>query len=91
MKCERCFHLQYKHKISLPSFPFTLNLAVDHLCKNEFDSYRAKGEPHPIFIEHGIDANRIKIVGRGDQSLIAKIEDKDQAELNRRVDFTIIK
>ncbi|MDC1484114.1 PD-(D/E)XK nuclease family protein [Gammaproteobacteria bacterium] len=56
MKCERCFHLQYKHKISLPSFPFTLNLAVDNLCKNEFDSYRAKGEPHPIFIEHGIDA-----------------------------------
>ena len=56
MKCERCFVLQYKHKISLPSLPFTLNSAVDNLCKNEFDSYREKGQPHPIFIEHGIDA-----------------------------------
>jgi hypothetical protein len=56
MKCGRCFVLQYKHKISLPSLPFTLNSAVDNLCKNEFDSYREKGEPHPIFIEHGIDA-----------------------------------
>ena len=36
--------------------PFTLNSAVDNLCKNEFDHYRAKAEPHPLFIEHGIDA-----------------------------------
>ena len=36
--------------------PFTLNSAVDNLCKNEFDHYRAKSEPHPLFLEHGIDA-----------------------------------
>jgi len=29
---------------------------VDNLCKNEFDHYRAKQEPHPLFVEHDIDA-----------------------------------
>ena len=42
LNCPRCFVLQYKHKISLPGLPFTLNSAVDNLCKNEFDVYRAK-------------------------------------------------
>ena len=56
IQCPRCFVLQYKHKISLRGLPFTLNSAVDNLCKNEFDHYRAKGEPHPLFIEHDIDA-----------------------------------
>ena len=55
-QCERCFVLQYKHKVSSPSFPFTLNMAVDNLCKNEFDHYRKLGEPHPIFLENKIDA-----------------------------------
>ena len=54
--CQRCFYLSYNHKIRPPSLPFTLNSAVDNLCKNEFDHYRAKAEPHPMFIEHGIDA-----------------------------------
>lgn len=36
--------------------PFTLNIAVDNLCKNEFDHYRKEKKPHPLFIEHGIDA-----------------------------------
>ena len=36
--------------------PFTLNIAVDNLCKNEFDFYRRIQEPHPLFIEYGIDA-----------------------------------
>ena len=31
-------------------------MAVDNLCKNEFDHYRRKREPHPLFLEHGIDA-----------------------------------
>ncbi len=56
LNCPRCFVLQYKHKISLPGLPFTLNSAVDNLCKNEFDVYRAKQEPLPIFLEHGIEA-----------------------------------
>ena len=56
LNCKRCFVLQYKYRVSLRSLPFTLNSAVDNLCKNEFDHYRAKAEPHPLFIEHGIDA-----------------------------------
>ena len=54
--CKRCFVLQYKYKVSPSQIPFTLNSAVDELCKNEFDYYRNKGEPHPLFIEHNIDA-----------------------------------
>tara|TARA_B100000989_G_scaffold261653_1_gene212807 strand:+ start:3093 stop:3854 length:762 start_codon:yes stop_codon:yes gene_type:complete len=56
IKCPRCFVLDKKHRIKPFSLPFTLNIAVDELCKNEFDYYRAKAEPHPLFIEHGIDA-----------------------------------
>ena len=33
--CPRCFVLQYKYKVSLSQIPFTLNSAVDELCKNE--------------------------------------------------------
>ena len=55
LSCKRCFVLKYKHKISPPSLPFTLNNAVDNLCKNEFDYYRKRKKPHPMFIEHGID------------------------------------
>ena len=54
--CKRCFVLQYKHKVSLRMLPFTLNNAVDNLCKNEFDHYRSKKKPHPLFVEHNIDA-----------------------------------
>ena len=54
LSCKRCFVLYYKHKIYPPSLPFTLNSAVDNLCKNEFDYYRQREEPHPLFLEHGI-------------------------------------
>ena len=40
LNCKRCFILQYKHRVSLRNLPFTLNSAVDNLCKNEFDFYR---------------------------------------------------
>ena len=46
----------YKYKVRLNTLPFTLNSAVDNLCKNEFDYYREKQEPHPIFLENNIDA-----------------------------------
>ena len=49
LNCERCYVLQYKHRISLPGLPFTLNSAVDNLCKNEFDKYRKEKKPHPFF------------------------------------------
>ena len=46
----------YKYKVRLNTLPFTLNSAVDNLCKNEFDYYREKQEPHPLFLENNIDA-----------------------------------
>ena len=55
LKCMRCFVLQYKHKLKPFSLPFTLNIAVDNLAKNEFDYYRDKEEPHPLFVENGLD------------------------------------
>ena len=56
LNCKRCFFLEQKHKVRLQSLPFTLNNAVDNLCKNEFDFYRKKQQPHPIFIDNNIDA-----------------------------------
>ncbi len=56
LTCKRCCVLEKKYEIKPPSLPFTLNIAVDNLCKNEFDFYRQRQEPHPLFIEHNIDA-----------------------------------
>ncbi len=57
LDCPRCFYLDRRCGTGQPgSLPFTLNTAVDALLKKEFDTYRAKGEPHPIMIEHGINA-----------------------------------
>jgi len=54
--CPRCCVLEKIYDIRPPSFPFTLNLAIDNLCKNEFDYYRERKEPHPLFIKNNIDA-----------------------------------
>ena len=56
LTCPRCCVLDKKYQIRPPSLPFTLNIAVDNLCKNEFDYYRRIQEPHPLFISKGIDA-----------------------------------
>ena len=56
IQCQRCCYLEKNHNIRPPSLPFTLNIAVDNLCKNEFDFYREKQEPHPLFKKHQIDA-----------------------------------
>ena len=56
INCKRCFVLYHTHKISPKMIPFTLNIALDNLCKNEFDYYRERQEPHPLFKEHDIDA-----------------------------------
>jgi len=56
LSCPRCCVLDKKYQIKPPSLPFTLNIAVDNLCKNEFDYYRKIQGPHPLFIENGIDA-----------------------------------
>lgn len=56
-ECPRCFYLDRRFGVGRPSMPgFTLNVAVDHLLKKEFDIHRAKGEPHPLMKKHGLDA-----------------------------------
>ena len=54
--CPRCCFLEKIYDIRPPSLPFTLNMAVDKLCKNEFDYYREREEPHPLFNKNNIDA-----------------------------------
>ena len=56
-QCPRCFWLDVRLKIKRPDGPpFNINKAIDELFKKEFDVYRAKGEPHPIMLEHNLDA-----------------------------------
>ncbi|MEK9180290.1 MAG: PD-(D/E)XK nuclease family protein [Patescibacteria group bacterium] len=57
LECPRCFWLEKKHGVKRPSGPpFTLNLAVDYLLKQEFDIHREKGTPHPVMKKHKIQA-----------------------------------
>lgn len=43
--------------VSRPNMPgFSLNSAVDHLLKKEFDVLRATGKPHEIMKRYGVDA-----------------------------------
>lgn len=57
LECPRCFYLDRLWGINRPpSFPFNLNLAVDHLLKKEFDYYRKRQEPHPMMEEYRIQA-----------------------------------
>lgn len=57
LNCPRCFYLDRKCGTGQPgSLPFTLNMAVDGLLKKEFDRYRIEGKPHPLMVEHSIDA-----------------------------------
>ena len=56
-QCPRCFWLDVRHKITRPSSPpFQINKAIDELFKKEFDSFRAKKQPHPLMTEYKIDA-----------------------------------
>jgi RecB family exonuclease len=57
LECPHCFWLDKRKGIKRPQpFPYALNAAVDQLLKQEFDSYRAKGEPHPLLVQHNIEA-----------------------------------
>ncbi len=57
LKCPRCFYLDRRLGINQPgSIPFTLNLAVDHLLKEEFDLYRKEKKPHPLMLQAGLKA-----------------------------------
>lgn len=56
LNCSRCFYLDRKLGIGQPpSFPFTLNSAVDKLLKKEFDIHRANKSQHPLMEHYGID------------------------------------
>jgi len=57
LECPHCFWLDKKAGIRRPPpYPYALNAAVDVLLKQEFDSYRAKNELHPLLVEHNIQA-----------------------------------
>ena len=46
IECPLCFWLDQRSKVKRPSGPpFSLNVAVDHLLKNEFDASRGKDVP----------------------------------------------
>lgn len=57
LKCPRCFYIDRRLGIGYPPTPgYTLNSAVDALLKTEFDGYRGRQAPHPIMVEHSLDA-----------------------------------
>jgi len=56
IKCKRCFYLERKLEIKhigTPGHP--INSRVDSLLKAEFDIYRKKQEPHPIFKKYNLN------------------------------------
>ena len=54
--CNRCFYLDRVKGLQEPSMPgWSLNTTVDDLLKKEFDFYRDKKEPHPIFREYKLN------------------------------------
>jgi len=56
INCPRHLYLEKIKKIPLVRSPvFTINLAVDTLLKNEFDIYRKKQEPHPVFKKYNLN------------------------------------
>jgi len=57
VNCPRCFYIDKRLGTGRPpGFPFSLNSAVDHLLKKEFDIHRAKNKAHPLMKKYGIAA-----------------------------------
>ena len=57
LECPHCFWLDKKMGIKRPPpYPYALNSAVDTLLKEEFDGFRKLGQPHPLLLEHGVNA-----------------------------------
>ena len=53
IQCPLCFWLDQKSKVKRTSGPpFSLNVAVDHLLKNEFDESRGKDVPERLAREN---------------------------------------
>lgn len=61
MQCPKCFYLDRRLGVSRPpSYPYTLNSAVDALLKKEFDLLREKRKTHPLMEKYNIEAVPIK-------------------------------
>jgi len=61
LECPHCFWLDKNLGIKRPpAYPYTLNLSVDELLKEEFDTYRQKDLAHPLFKENNIRAHLFK-------------------------------
>ncbi len=57
IQCARCFHIDRRLGVDRPATPgYTLNSAVDSLLKNEFDSFRSQGLPHPLQTQFNTDS-----------------------------------
>lgn len=57
LECQRCFYLDRRLGLGRPSMPsFSLNSAVDHLLKNEFDLLRKNGQKHSLIDKYGVNA-----------------------------------
>ena len=57
MSCPRCFYIDRHLGVDRPpGFPFSLNSAVDHLLKKEFDMHRTNGSKHPLIDRYSVDA-----------------------------------
>ena len=57
MRCPKCFYIDRRLGVETPpSYPYTLNSAVDTLLKKEFDLLRQNGEAHPLMKKYGVDA-----------------------------------
>jgi len=58
LECPHCFWLDKNLGLKRPpAYPYTFNLAVDGLLKEEFDTYRRKKLSHPIFEKNNIKAH----------------------------------
>lgn len=54
INCPRCFYLDRRLGVGQPpSYPFSLNSAVDKLLKKEFDVHRVNGSKHPLCDKYG--------------------------------------
>src|SRR5258708_5422424 len=61
VECLQCFYIDRRRGVSRPGMPsFTLNNAVDHLLKVEFDLLRKNGEAHELMKKYEIDAIPLK-------------------------------
>lgn len=57
LDCPRCFWLEVKKGIKRPpSFPYTINSAIDGLLKQEFDVHREDGTAHYLIKKYNIKA-----------------------------------